>query len=394
MKQQQQKQPQTFTPQNPKTLKFFQVLLKKINKKGFSWFVKRLALELRSPYYPISKKIVSFLVKIKSFHLTSNAGSQKLNADNLNVFYDLNIEPNTFGDFISFLVEAEIFGNQHDKNKLFLWIIPKEIEISEDDDNLTKVLGVHNWEWRIFNVLVPMISLHPSYIGHALLPKGASINAIVNNDLRYPDGFSDNYRPRLPDYLIRRENCTNNSFRGLSAPAQGKKYISDWSESLECNQKLISITIRDYDFDTSRNSNIGEWLKFADWLESKNYKPVFVPDAGLAWGLDKRLKHHTIFRDVCWNVPLRMALYEECALNYFYSNGCANLAMFGKKVPSIVMMPVLADSIFFYEPFVIHDPEIDPRRLAFAEQNQWWSTKIDTFENLTEEFLEYEKLYL
>ena len=207
--------------------------------------------------------------------MTSVAGPQKLNAGNLNVFYDLNIEPNTFGDFISFLVEAEIFGNQHDKNKLFLWIIPKEIEISEDDDDLTKVLGVNNWEWRIFNVLVPMISLHPSYIGHALLPKGASINAIVNNDLRYPDGFSDNYRPRLPDYLIRRENCTNNSFRGLSAPAQGKKYISDWYESLDCNQKLISITIRDYDFDTSRNCNVEEWLKFADWLETKNYKPVF-----------------------------------------------------------------------------------------------------------------------
>ena len=38
------------------------------------------------------------------------------------------------------------------------------------------------------------------------------------------------------------------------------------------------------DFDPSRNCNVEEWLKFADWLETKNYKPVFVPDAGFALG--------------------------------------------------------------------------------------------------------------
>jgi hypothetical protein len=43
---------------------------------------------------------------------------------------------------------------------------------------------------------------------------------------------------------------------------------------------------------------------------------------------------------------------------------------------------------------IMHDPELDPRRLGFAEQNQWWSTDKDTFENLTKDFLEYEKLYL
>jgi len=375
-------------------IKGFQEVAIKIKKKGVSWFFKRLALEFRSPYYPISKKLVSFLGKIKFFHLISSASSQKLDPDTLNIFYDLNIEPNTFGDFATFLVDAEIFGNQHDKNKLFLWIIPKEIEIQEDSDDLTKIVGVHNWEWRICNMLVPMISLHPNFIGHAVLPKGAPINPIVNNDLRYPDGFSDNYRPRLPDYLVRRESYKNNSFKGLSAPLQGKKYVSDWSKSLDCNQKLISITIRDYGFDPSRNCNIGEWLKFADWLETKHYKPVFVPDAGSAWGLDNRLKHHLIFREACWNVPLRMALNEECALNYFYSNGCAFIAIFNKNVPSIVMMPALVDSIVSSEPNIIHDPEIDPRRLTFAQQNQWWSTETDTFENLKKDFLEYELQHL
>jgi len=374
--------------------KFFHALFKNIQNKPFLRLFQRLALELRSPYYPMSKKFVSFLAKIKFFYLPFAASSKKLDADTLNVFYDLNIEPNTFGDFANFLVDAEIFGNQHDKYKLFLWIIPKVIEIHEDVDDYTKIVGAHNWEWRIYNMLVPMISLHPNYIGHAILPQGAPINPIAQNDLRYPDGFTDSYRPRLPDFLERREKYKNNFFRGFSASLQGKKYISDWSKSLSCNQKLISITIRDYGFDPSRNCNIREWLKFADWLEAKHYKPVFVPDAGSAWGLDNCLKHHLIFREACWNVPLRMALYEECALNYFYSNGCAFIAMFNKNVPSITMMPAILDSIVSSEPNIIHDPEIDPRRLAFAQLNQWWSTETDTFENLKKDFLEYEIQHL
>jgi hypothetical protein len=68
--------------------------------------------------------------------------------------------------------------------------------------------------------------------------------------------------------------------------------------------------------------------------------------------------------------------------------------MFNKNVPSITMMPAILDSIVSSEPNIIHDPETDPRRLAFAQQNQWWSTETDTFENLKKDFLEYELQHL
>ena len=58
------------------------------------------------------------------------------------------------------------------------------------------------------------------------------------------------------------------------------------------------------------------------------------------------------------------------------------------------MMPVVEDSIVSSEPFLLHDPEIDPRRFAFTEQNQWFSNEIDTFENLKKDFLEYELQHL
>ena len=90
-----------------------------------------------------------------------------------------------------------------------------------------------------------------------------------------------------------------------------------------------------------------------------------------------------------------MAFYEECALNYFYSNGCAAIAVLNKNVASIVMMPVIKESKNATDTMnTMHDPLYDSRRLAFAQQNQWWSKEIDTFDNLKEDFLAYEKLYL
>ena len=366
-------------------------ILKKIKKKGLSWFFKRSILEFKSPYYPISKKIVFFIRKINRTFLnkiTSKEGSI------LYAFYDLNIEPNTFGDFGYFLVDVEIFANQHGKKNIFLWIIPQEIKVQADDEIYTKVLGEDNFEWRMNNMLVPMISLHPSFAGHGILPIGAKINSITNHGLCYPENFSDTYRPRLPDFDVRRINYQENFFQGLSAPSQAKKYISDWTETLEIDCRIISITLRNYSFDISRNSNIEEWVKFADWLYQKGYKPVFIPDADLTWGQDSHLKKHLIFKEPCWNVALRMAMYEECDLNYFYSNGCASIAVLNKNVASIVMMPVIEDSIVCSEPNTMHDPEIDPRRLAFAQSNQWWSIETDTFENLKKDFLEYELRHL
>jgi hypothetical protein len=367
-------------------------LLKKINKRGLSWFLKRASLELRSPYYPVSKKIVFLIRKIKFFNLKPNKNIVSREGNILYAFYDLNIEPNTFGDFGYFLVDVEIFANQHGKKKIFLWIIPQEIKVQDDD--YLKAVGEYNFEWRINNMLVPMISLHPAFVGHGVLPLEEGLNPLINRGLSYPENFSDTYRPRLPEFGARRVNYQDNLFRGLCAPLQAKKHISDWVKTLSSESKIISITLRNYNFDSSRNSNIKEWGKFADWLEQKGYKPVFIPDAESPWSQDNILKNHLIFNEPCWNVGLRMAMYEECALNYFYSNGCASIAVLNKNVASIVMMPIVEESVVSKEVNIMHDPELDPRRLGFAEQNQWWSTDKDTFENLTKDFLEYEKLYL
>jgi len=369
-------------------------MLRKIKQKGIIWFLKRVALEFRSPYYPASKKIVSFIRKFNFFsrHVTRVLPISK--NDTLYIFYDLNVEPHTF-DFAYFLVDAEIFAKKKNIKKLFLWIIPKAIESQADDDDYTKAVGHHSFSWRINNMLLPISGLHSLYSGYGVLPKGASINSYVKEGLVYPENFTDTYRPRLAEFIERRDTYQSNLFLGFSAPPQGKKYISEWVNSLDTDLRIISITLRQYGFDSSRNSNIQEWLKFADWLKERNYQPVFVPDTESCWNLDGKLAQHIIFKEPCWNLGLRMAFYEECALNYFYSNGCAAIAVLNKNVASIVMMPVIKESKNATETMnTMHDPAYDSRRLAFAQQNQWWSKDIDTFENLKNDFLAYEKLYL
>ena len=156
-----------------------------------------LLLELYSEEIPPQLQIGA-RTQLKQF--TENSFKE----DNiLYAFYDLNIEPNTFGDFGYFLVDVEIFANQHGKKNIFLWIIPREIKVHADDEIYTKVLGKDNFEWRMNNMLVPMISLHPSFTGHGILSIGAKINSITNHGLCYPENFSDTYRPRLPEFDVR-----------------------------------------------------------------------------------------------------------------------------------------------------------------------------------------------
>ena len=101
-------------------MKGFQEVAIKIKKNGISWFFNLLSLEFRSPYYPISKKLVPLLAKINVFNIVSSSNLHKQKSDVLNVFYDLDIESNTFGDFAQFFVDAEIYGDQHNRKKLFL----------------------------------------------------------------------------------------------------------------------------------------------------------------------------------------------------------------------------------------------------------------------------------
>ena len=109
----------------------------------------------------------------------------------------------------------------------------------------------------------------------------------------------------------------------------------------------MTITIRNYKFDALRNSNIDEWVKFAEWLIEEGFAPVFIPDTDSCFIREVKLDNFFVFRESSWNLGLRMALYEESYLN-FASAGPAAIAKLNRKVRYINMNMKLYPEIQFW----------------------------------------------
>lgn len=114
----------------------------------------------------------------------------------------------------------------------------------------------------------------------------------------------------------------------------------------------IVITLREALHWPHRNSNVMEWLKFADKLRSDGEKVIFVRDTIKAdegfpeWGFPTL---PLASRDL----DIRFALYERARCNFFVDNGPMTLAWFGSS-------PFLA--------FV----QCDPMTSYLPNTPQWW----------------------
>ena len=88
----------------------------------------------------------------------------------------------------------------------------------------------------------------------------------------------------------------------------------------------ITITLREAAYSSHRNSNLDEWLKFAEYLTAQGERVVFVRDTSHA--MDKITGYETC-PAASVDIDVRLALYEGAKCNLFVSNGPWSLALFG-----------------------------------------------------------------
>jgi hypothetical protein len=96
---------------------------------------------------------------------------------------------------------------------------------------------------------------------------------------------------------------------------------------------IVSLSMRECEYDTARNSSRESWHELAAWLRADGWCPVFVPDMNTAFKTEGPADLvNDMFRDIVWNLDLRMAFYELCYLNMFVSMGPTTLCMCGRGV--------------------------------------------------------------
>jgi hypothetical protein len=365
-------------------------VVKKIQKKGFAWLYARIKREIVSPTFDITRYMSGQIESLRKLYQRNNDAPQNkiVPQDTLLAVYDLNVVPATF-DFAFFLAAAETFGKSHGKSKVFVLFLQKNSEQSDNEAYLA-IVPEDSQQWRLNNMLVQLSQLYPACSGYGLLPSNAKVDNFIQNQLVYPAEYSSTYKSYPKNYAEIFELIDKRLFTGFSALKTGINYIQQWMSYNNITGQMVVITLRNYGYDETRNSNIHEWVKFAHWVKNKGFTPIFIPDTDSCWTSAKELEHFTVFIEPCWNLGLRMAIYEQAFINFFYSNGTSAIGSLNKKIRLIAMNPVIEDSIHF-EADVVNSFGLvsGQRRYNFAEKHQFLSWKQDTFENIRDEFLEF-----
>lgn len=168
----------------------------------------------------------------------------------------------------------------------------------------------------------------------------------------------------------------------LKAPLLAVERIRQW---LSPFPKPVSITLRESAEWPHRNSNILEWIKFADYLAVKGYTPIFVRDTNKAF--ESPVSSYPECTQASLNLASRMALYELCLGNTFISNGPVNLALFS-DVPWFMTMEIEADDSVYMPATRNFQRTMFLIDVEKGEQHTWQGPKQkfipvkDTFENL------------
>ncbi len=90
----------------------------------------------------------------------------------------------------------------------------------------------------------------------------------------------------------------------------------------------VTITLRECDYYTFRNSNVAEWIKVAEELEERQERVIVVRDTAKA---RDTLNGFKICPEASLSLGHRLALYESAKANLFVSNGTGGLAIFGSR---------------------------------------------------------------
>lgn len=255
----------------------------------------------------------------------------------LHAFYDLSIYPHTY-DFAFFTMAAEIARLKAGLKTVHVHIVrPGSKEVDRLPEGFHSAIDNEAREWRIYNILIPILTFFPTVRGYSVLPDAATAYAMRQ--------YLTNLYPRelvpaagAPIHIPYREvNATLQLHPGALRPRadpEGLRYIEQWLAPRARGRKPIVITLRQYEFLPARNSNVEAWLTFAGELDKDEYFPIIVPDTATALNLPpKEYRDITVCPEAAVHLPLRMALYESAFMNMATTGGPPMLLVLSHRCP-------------------------------------------------------------
>ena len=367
-------------------------LARKIKKRGFFWLLSQLHDEWRYPHSKFGMRFQSIRKKCNPlfwqrvirhrFHKETSS---------FIAIYDLAVKPVTY-DFAVFLAIVEMHRKQSNYRDYVVVFVPGPKDgLRNEVDSYETVVPPAARKWRLANLVIPMLDLAPYCSGYHVCHSRAAAVKYLQYDKKdfFPADYDVTYPTAVSRNAWRVYLTPDNTPRLLRAPLQAKCYVEEWFNSRGWEKsKTISITIRHYGYEDARNSNVSSWCKLAEYLELRGYRVVFVPDLDDAMRENKEISF-TIFDQACWNLHLRMALYELCYVNMFVNSGPAALCYLS-DAPYIMTKIVTEDVGQTCQTSLEDQGYSNKCTPEFASHDQVWAWHEDGVDSLKTTFDQYE----
>ncbi len=235
----------------------------------------------------------------------------------LTAYYDLAVGPVSF-DFVQFAIQAKMAARRVGAEQLYFVFVPDASRPSGFRDK-SNFYDDDEANWRIWNICIPTCALlgaKPIYVNDWDDARR------IDTKYKWPDDWDRQSKARrwhLFGDLIRRARA-GEQVPVLNAPEYARRAVRRYFSGLKL--PIVTMTKRSI-YLPERNSIDSVWHRAKEHIEARGFRVVEMSDTQTA------LMRGSGYGEL--NLYVRMACYEQAALNLQSHGGAANLCWFSDR---------------------------------------------------------------
>jgi hypothetical protein len=355
-------------------------LLKKILRRGLFWAFLRFLYEVKNYF-----NYLYFFNFFKLKHTKKNY---------FYAVYDLSYNCRSY-NFLPFLLRVDQYCKDNNYNFFSVVIIDDNKNEILKDKHFENGYGKEKLRLRNYYLLPQILSLFENCNEYYFVQKKNLKKILAAEDIFHSDFFF-NLKSNHSEYEFERSIKNGYSPKSFLESDYFKEIVKKWVDIHATNKRIITITIRNSVYDSARNTNIKEFINFAQKIDTKKYYVIFIPDTENLLNdnsFDNRLLRNEIGFAASFCLSLRYSLYKIAYTNIMVPNGPNTLVMYN-DIPYIWFNKNLFGSLALGEnkiPFYM-DNSLS-KQVHWSKKNQKIVYVEQTTENILEVFEEYSKNY-
>jgi len=247
--------------------------------------------------------------------------------------------------------------------------------------------------YRLYNLHVPALQIHPNCIGYSILNDREDGEAILKlaGDRVCPAGYTLEYPTAFYNWRTTWKHVRDGDYiQTLQARSEARALAQTWLDETAPGKRVVTITFRESWYQTDRNNNVEEWAKFIQTLDRERYEPVLLRDHEVSFhDLPDALKNVRTCNIGTWSLNFRVALYECAYVNMFVNNGPWMLAVFDHGINKIAVKIVTETVDVTSSEWRQRQGDILGEKYSFLGPHQEMVWKDDDADVLIEAFRNY-----